>query len=322
MNTKFNTYKAILFFVILNFCLQNGCAKQSEFMKLVEARPAPDLETLAERSSPENDNDPNTTIEAFYDILKLRDIGDNKAVPVLEQIIKDDNYRGRIQSYAAAQALFCIGTPEANKVLSQYLLTPKYNASMGIRYIFAYEMDKTKQKGFIEQYHLKNLSKDMEIKLSAEKNKDENGQKQKLTITLTNISKDSFQIRDKQVYLADMIFLQSKNGEFIQWFQPVMYNMPMPKWIELTSGKSLQYNISLAVKPKGKQKLLYFGKNDHPIIFLESNDMICGLEKPGEFKFYAIVEQEPLSKESLDYWKLDNPWIGRAVSEPVTVKIP
>lgn len=317
---------------MFNFCIQSGCRRQddsennkrpqSEFMKLIAGRPAADLEKLTERSSPNKNYTGQDTIEAFYDILKLRDIGDNKAVPVLEQIIKDDNYKGRIHSYAAAQALFCIGTPEANKVLSKYLLTPKYNASQGIRYTFAYEMDKTKQKGFIEKYHLVNLSKNMEIKLGVQKNKDESGRQLNFTVTLTNVSKETYRIRDKQVYLAQMIFMQNKIGEFLQFSEVIDYGIPMPKWIELTLGKTLQYNINMAIKPKGTEKLPYFGKNDNSTIFLETFDMICGIENPGEFKIYAMVEQEPLSKESLERLNFDNPWSGRAVSEPITINIP
>jgi hypothetical protein len=113
MNRKLYISKVIFFIAVLNSCIQSGCARQdnsgndkqspSEFMKLVTERPVPDLKTLAERSSPDRDyTDQNSITEAFYDILKLRDVGDNKAVPVLEQIIKDDNYKGRIHSYAAA----------------------------------------------------------------------------------------------------------------------------------------------------------------------------------------------------------------------------
>jgi len=328
MNLKCRIFKIISCITILNLIILSSCAKednsqnkeksQSEFMKLVSQHPAPDIETLAERSSPNYDfTDQNSITEAFYDILKLRDIGDSKAIPVLEQIIKDDNYKGRIHSYSAAQALFCIGTPQAQKVLDQYLLTPKYSSSQGIRYIFAYEMDRSKRKDFIEKYHLVNLSKDLEIKLNAEKN----GNQVNLAITLKNISGKPYHVLDKQIYLANMIFIQSPNGDFLQWLESIRYDVPMPNWTEFAPGESRNYNITIAIKPKGTQKSNYYKNDDNIKIFLETNDMICGLETPGEFKFYAMVEQEPLSKESLDYWQFDNPWIGRAVSEPVTLKI-
>lgn len=318
---------AIINFFILSSCarqdvLENNQQSQSDFMKLISERPVPDLETLAERSSPDKDYiDQNIPTEAFYDILKLRDIGDSKAVPVLKKIMSENINSTRTLGFAAAQALFCIGTSQAHEVLSKYLLNDQYHAGLSINYTYHWEMDKKKRNTFIEQYHLKNLSKNMEIKLVIKKNKDGNGQQLNLTITLKNISQESYKIRDKKVYLAKMIYLQSKNGQFMQWQQPVKYGMPMPKWIELAPGENQQYHFNIAIKPKGTQKLPYFEKNDSSTIFLETTDMICGIEK-GEFKVYAMVEEQPLSKESLEFWKFDNTWIGRAVSEPITVKIP
>ena len=54
---------------------------------------------------------------------------------------------------------------------------------------------------------------------------------------------------------------------------------------------------------------------------LETFDMICGLQKPGKCKIYAMVEEQPFSKEAMTQLGLNNPWSGRAVSEPVVVDI-
>jgi hypothetical protein len=329
MNGKYHT-DLIMLLIIICVSMYFGCTNNdvrsetnkkplTEFGKIIAQRPAPDLDTLAERSSPGHEGTDAT--EAFYDILKLRDVGNAKAVPVLEKIIEQDNYQGRIHSYAAAQALFCIGTEQAHKVLSKYLLTSKYQAESGINYAFVWEMNVTQRKDFIEQYHLKKLSQDLAIKLGVEKNKDEKGQRLDFMITLTNISKGPYRIRDKQVYLAKMLFVQYENGQFAQWFQPIEYDPLIPKWIELTPGQSHKYNFSVHIKKNGSQKLPYFGKDKNVEIMLETFDMICGIAKPSKCKVSAIVEEEPFSKDALNRLGLNNPWSGRAVSEPIVVDI-
>ncbi|MBN2183280.1 MAG: hypothetical protein JW715_15320 [Sedimentisphaerales bacterium] len=329
MNRNFTSLFAFLFIVFGCIFWQFGCVGKdnseageeplTEFGRLLADRPAPDLQRLAERSSPEYTGE--DTAEAFYDILKLRDIPDVNAIPVLEEILSQDNYKGRIHGYAAAQALFCIDAPEAHQVLSKYLLTPNYYALSGINYTFSWEMDKSKRDNFIEQYHLKNISKDMEVKVGLEKNKTTSGQKLDFKVTLKNISQKSYRIRDKQVYLGQMLFFRSQSGRFLQWCQPVDYEMPMPKWIELAPGESREYNISMDIRHKGTQKLPYFGKDEDVTIMLETFDMICGIEKPGKYKVYAMVEEQPLTKAHLEQLDFDNPWPGRAVSEPIVVEI-
>ena len=96
------------------------------FREILATRAAPDLRTLAERSDP-NRMGPEAA-EAFYDILKLREIRDANAVPVLERILADHPSSHRIHRFAAAQALFCIDTPAAHKVLAGQLLAGRYPA--------------------------------------------------------------------------------------------------------------------------------------------------------------------------------------------------
>ena len=76
----------------------------TDFGKLIAARPVPDLGRLTERSSPDYPGP--DALDSFYDILKLRQIGDANAVPVLEKIILANLSTGRIHGYAATQALF------------------------------------------------------------------------------------------------------------------------------------------------------------------------------------------------------------------------
>ena len=109
-----------------------------------------------------------------HDVLKLREMGKADAVPVLEQIVVDNLQSGRIHGFAAAQALFCIGTREAHQVLSKHLLAGQYRAGQAIDYAFHWEMAEPQRSRFIEQYLLKNVSEDLVVELQQRASTDEN----------------------------------------------------------------------------------------------------------------------------------------------------
>jgi hypothetical protein len=326
MNRTFHTHFVILLTIIICVFIHIGCTSRDrqatdetslkEFGKIIEQRPAPDLERLAERSAPGNEGKDAT--EAFYDILKLRDVGNAKAIPVLEKILSDHTNSTRIHGYAAAQALFCIGTPEAHRILSKYLLNKNYFAGLSINYIYYWEMDKSKRDSFIEQYHLKNISQDMTIKISARSV----GQQLIFTVTLTNTSKEPYRILDKRIHLGEMVFFESKNGRY---FDGSMYAIPgygaeWPNWIVLKPGEPHQYNIVMEVSANTNKSAIS-EKDEHVALILRTDDFVYGLDKPGEFKVYAMYENQPISKEYLEKMDFDNPWSGRAVSEPIVVNI-
>jgi hypothetical protein len=202
--------------------------------------------------------------------------------------------------------LFCIGTADAHKALSQYLL------------------DKTKRDAFIEQYHLKNLSRDMTIKVSAKSS----DKKLSFAVKLTNNSQELYHILDKQYNLGEMLLFESENG---QYFQGLMYALPeygkeIPKWIALKPGESREFNFDMDISPNTKEPNIS-KKYENFALILRTNDFVFFLDKPGKFKVYAMYESQPITKQLLAETFLkkvdfDNPWVGRAVSEPVSVIIP
>ncbi len=291
----------------------------TEFADLLAKRPAPDLERLAERSTPSyTDGD---ATEAFYDILKLRNVGGPEAVPVLERIMAENLYSTRIHGFAAAQALFCIGTSEAHEVLSKYLFSEQYFAGLGINYTFHWQMSESKRNDFIEKYHLKNISKDLAVKLDVKTHRDRKEQRFDFTATLCNTSNKPFRIEDKQVYLGDMLYFRSESGRFARNFKAVDYGLPMPKWIELAPGATHQYNVSVFARRIGQQNLPYYGESKNATLLLETFDIVYDILKAGRFKVYAMIEARPPSKEQLESLGFDNLWSGRAVSTPITVDI-
>lgn len=280
----------------------------TELSQLITNRPAPDLERLAERSAPDRRGDDAT--EAFHDILKLRDVGDAAAVPVLEKILAAHAGSTRIHGFAAAQALFCIGTPEAHAILSKHLLSSRYMATLGIDYAFQWEMDDAKRDRFIEQYHLKNLSDDLTLELSSDTHQDTDTMQIKFSLTCRNKSDKSFRIKDTIVFCGRMLYFRSDDGRFIQ---PVVdeswrYDLPPDEWLELTPGASHRFDIPVEV-------------THGEVLKARTYDVIYGLGASGRFTVVAMIEILPLSKSQREYLTFDNPWIGRAVSKPLDIEI-
>jgi hypothetical protein len=273
----------------------------------------PDLERLAQQPGGP---------DVFDDILHLRDVGDAKAVPVLKKILADNIDSTIIHGFAAAQALFCIGTPRAHEILSEYLLTDRYNTSLGINYMFHWEMDESKRNAFIDRYHLQNLSDDLSVNLDAETHHDKEGWRIDFTLTVRNISDKPFRLRNRQVYLGTMLYFRSKNGRYVRSFQTVKYKMPMPKWLELGPGAIQEYNVPVHVRRVNKKlKARYSWLSKDTRLVADTFDTAYDITDAGEFEVYAMVEEQPMSKEQLEQLGLDNTWSGRAVSKPVTVKI-
>jgi len=290
----------------------------TDYVELLAARPLPDLAHLAERSSPSYSG--KDTIESFRDILKLRDVGDKEAVPVLEEILVEHSGSTRIHGFAAAQALFCIGTPEAHRILANHLLSSQYNVQLSFNYTYHWEMAEPKRSRFIKRYHLQNLSKDLTLKLKFNMY-EMNGQLIDFTVTLHNVSGKPLEFWERQVYLGQMLYFQRRDGNFARCKQIVVYQPPMPLITKLQSGATHVYNIAVRINDAGQLKNRPKWLSEDTEIVAGTPDVMFELGKAGRFKVYAMFEQQPLPQTQIDHFKINNPWSGRAVSEPVTIDI-
>lgn len=88
----------------------------------------------------------------FKALIKLRDLVDKKdlspilskkAIPILEEILRENIKRGNIFGFAAAQILFSIGTPQAHQLLQKYLFSEEYDYdfNLAIRFMFSWGGD-------------------------------------------------------------------------------------------------------------------------------------------------------------------------------------
>jgi len=301
-----------------------GCGSDEEplsWSQRVADRPVPDLQTLRERSAP----DATTEIaqEAFLDILKLREVPDERAVPVLDQIISDNVHTGRIHKYAAAQALFCIDTVEAHNVLAKCTQNGHYSARSGINYSFHWDMDESKRDAFIEQYHLVSISKDLDVRLDAQTRRVEGILHIDFTATLRNTSDTLLELKDRKSCPNILLCCKDENGKFIRVNNALrgLCQPPPVSWVKLAPGKTYQYNIAARVKRADKMQRRYLRLPRKSDLVLCIDHQFCAIGKGTRFSVYAMIEESHLPEAQIEHCKLKNPWTGRVVSAPVAIDI-
>ncbi|MGB2809140.1 MAG: hypothetical protein WBC22_15465 [Sedimentisphaerales bacterium] len=312
-------------FVFCTFGKADNSSKTSKraetFTEIIAAHPEPDLTDLVDRCKPGVDWE--VSRPSFYDLLKLRDVGNSEAVNVLEQVMENNLFGTRIHGFAAAEALFCIDTESAHNVLKKYLYDPRYHSGLGANYTFHWDMSEPKRSEFIRQYHLKNLSKDLKVELESDVNRVNTGQEIELTLTVHNVSKEPFRILDHIAGYGENIYLRNADGLFARRMQTATQCYKMSaKWLELKPGDQRQYKIKLAVLRVSdmKYKSRYVPENtriylrDHPFFDFYIN-------QPGKFEIYAMFEAQPLHPERKKKLGFDNGWTGRAVSKSITFEI-
>ena len=263
-----------------------------------------DLATLPERAAR---NYPGSQ-EPFEQILKLRETGGATAVPALTQVMAVDVLNRRIHGYAASQALFNIGTPEAHQALAKYLLDPRYRANEGIDYAFHWNMAEPARSRFIDQYHLVNLAKELALELTS---RVPAGAKDQIefTVTLKNLSDKPLQLEKHEVYLANLLHFRTSDGHYCRGMETVDYDLGMPTWLTLAPGATHTYRIEAKIASADR-------------LALTTRDMRFDLGQPGKFTVVAMLEAPPRTPEQLAAAKITDAWSGRAVSKPIEVLLP
>lgn len=293
------------------------------FTEIIAAHPEPDLGDLVDRCKPGVDWEISRL--SFYDLLKLREVGTAEAVGVLEQVMKDNLYETRIHGFAAAEALFCIDTESAHSVLEKYLYDRRYYTMLSVNYAFHWEMSEPKRSEFIREYHLKNFSKGLRAELESDVKRINTGEELELTLTLQNVSEETFRIKDQVAGYGENIYVCNAEGLFARRMETATQCFKMSvKWLELKPGEAREYKIKTAVLCVSdmKYKSRYVPKDaqiylrDHPYFEYYIN-------RPGKFEIYAMYEAQPLNPAYKKTLKLefDNEWTGRAVSKPITIEI-
>jgi hypothetical protein len=218
--------------------------------------------------------------------------------------------------------LFCIGKPEARSVLDRHLLTDRYCASWGIRYVAHWKMAEPQRRTFIEQYHLKNRSQDLAVELAAKPLADnKEGASIEFALTLKSVSDKTYRVQERTVFSGLMLYFMDERGRFAPSHESVKYYFTPTNWLELGPGATHKYTIPVQIRRVADLKAKYSGLSSDAELFATTKDVVFDIARKGRFRVYAMVEAQPPTKTQLEKLDFDNLWTGRAVSKPVEVDI-
>jgi hypothetical protein len=268
----------------------------------------------------------------FNDLLRIRDDGDKRldAIPVLEKILKDEDFNGSTYQYAAAQALFSIGTPEAKRIIADWMKTLAYMWRHSVNFIYSFKMNPEKATAFMREFHLTGNDDDLEISIDtlAEQNESDTI---KLRLSLKNTGKTAI-IIDERWLSEKNVELVTNNGRIIHKFSNIIVcGVSMPNLLALKANES--YSIELNLKPSKVDKTDKYLKH----YLSDSTTMIASIDyhrfdiaRPGTYNLYAILEVRPPS--SAEYtnpnylahrkpFTRETTWAGRIISKPFSIQI-
>jgi hypothetical protein len=296
-------------------------ADKRSYQEILAARTAPDLDRLAERCSPDL-RGPDAT-ESFWDLLKLREAPDPKAVPVLEKVLVENLPTTRIHGFAAAQALFSIDTPEAQKILKQHLLAEGSQAGMAVNYTSHWEMREPRRSRFIEQYLLKNLSTSLVVKLEQEEPPDPVEGRLILRLILRNASDEAVHLLDPRDDRRPRLYLRDAKQRYISHDYEMTICPGPSNFIELEPGETYSTTLTIVVSKPDSERPVRDASAKAVVNVRESGERFA-IAAPGRFEFVGLIEAQPLNAEQRRHLEVDDDWkwwTGRAVSSPVAVEL-
>ena len=258
-------------------------------------------------------------------LLRLRDLGDAQAVPALTNLLAKYLGTGNVTAYAAAQALFCIGTEQAHAALQKHLLSPDYSLDDSIRMAFHYRMRPDARDAFIRQYHLRSTLKDLQITLEVEPVPVEGRQRFRFTMTLRNASDHPLVVVAPATYTAAALLIEDSEGNFHAGFTSIRYKFAT-RYDELQPAGTLKATFDTEptrIPEKTLRGAWPFAPIARDSIFLVSSDYALHLGAPGRFKVRALFHSEGrLARAMKENGTIPNLWYGTVVSEPVEIDVP
>jgi hypothetical protein len=287
------------------------------YRKLVAGRALPNRATLANRCTTPDPRERNR--DCFYDLLTLRDRGDRSAVPVLGQILTAHRGSLHIHGYAAAQALFSIGGPEANALLAGHLLSSGYSAYWGIRYAHHWEMVPARRDDFIRRYHLVTLADDLRATLAARGEAD--GRRLTLTVTLTNTSDAALQFPDWQRDVGSLLFVRSARDGYLRAHPaPIWEEERIPHWVTLAPGAS--HELQSVVEIQGARHARHHCPSlpQDARLILDTGSAFYAISGDDDLFVCALVEVTAADAAASRKMGCARPWVGRAVSNAISVR--
>lgn len=265
---------------------------------------AADLATLRERSRPKAANDIATN--AFNELLTLRDRPDEAAREVLVQILEDHAQSSQTLRYAAAQALFAIGSDEALRALESQALRPGFDGRRAFDYAFHWDMDPGRRDGFIESCVLRNAGEAPTIELRRRDAADGSPPALAFDVTVRNDLDHPIEILDPAARQGELLVFRAAEGRVAQTIHPGTCEHMGAGSVRLEPGESRSLGIEVGVIPARDASGAYHGEPpEGATIAARCGSYYYLLARPGTFDVVAR-------------WTSAT---GRSVSAPVRVEV-
>ena len=257
-------------------------------------------------------------------ILRLRDIGDARAVSALEKLLEQRAGTGNVTAYSAAQALHCIGTDQAHAILRHHLRSPAYSLRDSIRYACHCGMAPDERDEFIRRYHLESTVQDLHVTLEAISNAAADGQRLRFVIRVENTSDAPLTVAENGAYAGGRLLIEDSEGRFHRGFTTVLHKLPAMKHEELPPGGqlTLAFEAEPMRLPKSAHACQPPSAPQSKDIFLVSRDYALHLGSAGKFNVRAIYHAEAGPARVIqEHRGISNFWFGTIVSEPVEIEV-
>jgi hypothetical protein len=235
-------------------------------------------------------------------VLRLRETGTDAEVPMLTSLLASNLPPSPIYPYAAAQALFCIGTPAAHAALSNHLLRASFPVGLSVENTARWKMPEPQRSRFIEQYHLVNLDRDLLVRVGIEPpGKDLN--RFVFTVSVQNVTEKQLRVPEQPAYLGELLYWRDATGRHAERTRTGRDRFYAPGLLRLEPRQTHTYRIEARLT-----------KTDP--LTLETEDVRFELGRPGAFHVWAVVEPPPTHQMPAHTWE------GRAVSPGIMVDLP
>jgi len=288
-------------------------------------------------------------------ILRLRDIGDERAIPVLSRVLDKSRGYNSAWRFAAVQALCCIGTDTAHELLKENVLSLDYALDASVQCAFEWGMNAAKRDQFIARYHLQNISTNLSMSLKVEPLKKAGRSVFAFEVAVCNTSDRPVKVLRPEDHFGKLVLLATMDGHFVERVEARHSAWHKPVWRELKPGRILRIRFQgllqrradlSGVLPRSRYRSpgtlgLDFGETIH-IIDLPGKMLVQGyFFLAGESRYTALMwaggkPRKKLAFESatasagrflniveLTHVVEEDPdmWVGRIVSRPVVIDL-
>jgi hypothetical protein len=295
---------------------------------VITTRPSPKLEGMAERSAPERIGD--DVSEAFWDILKIRDNPDPAAIRELTEVVESNAKAdsNRINRFAAGQALYCIGTPDAMKVVETDVARREFSIDLALMYVDHWDMREPARSRFMERMLLRDAGDGgLSVDVSPAWRERDGRRVLEVTVKLTNRGEKPISLLLNKAFPVARLQIRDQDGTFAITKAFGLREHEPQSWIRLAPGASEERVASLELKRDAASTRPF--QTGRVQAVLSDGGAGLGLPAFGKYRVSALVAQPPLTEQAIKSRTRQTGqdvdpnelWAGRVVSKPVEVQI-